>query len=75
MSNGTPSASKLSIANLNTLLMFIALGVLGWIGLSTQATAVKLAAIETKIESMVDKGQDHEARIRNLERKGVGDEL
>ena len=74
-SNGTPSASKISVANLNTILMFVALGVLGWIGLSTQATAVKLAAIETKMDSVVEESQDHETRIRSLERKGVSDEL
>lgn len=55
--------------HLNTILLSVAVAVLGWIGLSTQATAVKVAAIETKIDSMVLMSTDHEARIRELERR------
>lgn len=54
--------------HLNTVLLSVAVAVLGWIGLSTHQTAVKLAAIEAKLDTISSRSNDHEARIRLLER-------
>lgn len=59
-------------ANLNTILLMIVLGVVSWVGYTTQQTAVAVAVIREKTETQASELLNLRSRVGTMELQIAG---